>query len=472
LAAVKRDLVPDLSSDMAKNRAEMIEFVLSRLIAEHSVPAALRGEYWNGVKTALTAAEPAKPDLAQVVATIAQTQEPPPPAPAGVPERALSDAVQALLQAPRQGEACNAMPAVDRMIHGIAQAEVGYRDRFEAMVAEAARPPASKTAPANSPINDASLTAYLRRRFPERPGIRAARVTPIPGGRSKGTTLFTLESEDAPPRDLVIRQDFPQVAGLPVGYEFPLIQTVWKAGLAVPEPVWYEGEETDLGGPFVVFAKVPGKPGGTLFRMGSPAGVARDAAKFFAQLHSVDIDATHLRDKLLWSDAPHPVKAMLDFYYAKWKAAETAPSPLIETAFLWLYSHLSLLDPVARLVHGDSSYHNMLIHDGRLSAVLDWEFAHAGDPAEDLLGSEHYTTEVLPWQEFIDIYLAHGGKPISKGRFQFFALWRSLRWAIATAVAGHVYTTGRDRDLRLATIGYTSHPRLLQDVARQLAAID
>jgi aminoglycoside phosphotransferase (APT) family kinase protein len=206
--------------------------------------------------------------------------------------------------------------------------------------------------------------------------------------------------------------------------------------------------------------------------MDSPAAVARDAAKFFGRLHSLDIQAGDLRATLMWGQSQMPVRDMLDFFYAKWKAAEVEPCALIEASFLWLYDHLDAIAPNAVLVHGDSSYHNMLVHEGRLSVVLDWEFAHAGDPAEDLLGSEHFTTQVLPWPEFMRVYRENGGGEIDRERFRFFALWRSLRFAIATAAAGHAFATGVDRDLRLAAIGYNSFPRLLLDVARQLAATD
>jgi aminoglycoside phosphotransferase (APT) family kinase protein len=37
-----------------------------------------------------------------------------------------------------------------------------------------------------------------------------------------------------------------------------------------------------------------------------------------------------------------------------------------------------------RLVHGDFNPHNILVHDGRVTAVLDWEFAHAGTPYMDI----------------------------------------------------------------------------------------
>lgn len=40
------------------------------------------------------------------------------------------------------------------------------------------------------------------------------------------------------------------------------------------------------------------------------------------------------------------------------------------------------------IVHGDFGPQNVLIEDGRISALLDWEFAHVGRPIEDLAWAE------------------------------------------------------------------------------------
>ena len=40
------------------------------------------------------------------------------------------------------------------------------------------------------------------------------------------------------------------------------------------------------------------------------------------------------------------------------------------------------------LVHGDFGPQNVLIQDDRITALLDWEFAHIGQPVEDLAWTE------------------------------------------------------------------------------------
>jgi aminoglycoside phosphotransferase (APT) family kinase protein len=458
LGALRSDVAPHLPPGVARHRAELIDFVLTRLAAQLSAPVEWNADYVKDLSLSFeitagrerhdaTAARKYLPEMAGLLKQFLVRVT-------GGKEHAVSERV-----------------ALETVIHGIAAAELKFRDRLEALVQAQSRTAAAKTEGPQNRMTAETITAYLRRRFPDCAEISATDVVPIAGGRSKGTTLFTLRGHPSFPPGVVFRQDLiAEVGGLSVVYEFPLQEIVWRTGLPIPQPLWVEREETLLGGPFSALAARPGRPGGTLFGMEAPAQVARDAAQFFGRLHSLDLDENDLRAKLMWGGSRSPVRDMLDFYYAKWQASEIESSPLVEASFLWLYDHLDVIAPRSVFVHGDSSYHNMLVHEGRLSAMLDWEFAHAGDPAEDLVGGEHFTTQVLSWPEFMAIYRDNGGQEISEQRFRFFALWRSLRFAIATAAAGHAFASGLDEDLRLAAIGYNSFPRLLHDVARQLAA--
>ncbi|HTT84000.1 MAG TPA: phosphotransferase [Rhizomicrobium sp.] len=462
LAALRTDVTAGLPSGVPRHRAELIDFVLTRIAAELSAPPGWKADYLGDLSRSFENAEFARAS-ADVNINDASDKK----------LHELTDQLKQILVrvADRSGQIRLPKTASEALIRGIAGAELKFRDRLEGLVKAQGHAASPKAESSRNRMTTENVTTYLQTRFADCPDIRATEVLPIAGGRSKGTTRIKLEGHPSFPAEIVLRQDLiADVGGQSVVYEYPLQKIVWQAGLPIPQPLWLEGEETFLGGPFSALAAAPGRPGGTLFRMDAPAAVARDAAQFFGRLHSLDIDEHDLRRKLLWGRSPAPVRDMLGFFYTKWTASEIEPSPLVEASFLWLYDHLDVIAPRPVFVHGDSSYHNMLVHEGRLSAVLDWEFAHAGDPAEDLVGSEHFTTEVLPWAEFMAIYRDHGGEDISRERFHFFALWRSLRFAIATAAAGHAFASGLDEDLRLAAIGYNSFPRLLHEVARQLAA--
>jgi len=76
---------------------------------------------------------------------------------------------------------------------------------------------------------------------------------------------------------------------------------------------------------------------------------------------------------------------------------------------------LGAAQPGAVIVHGDFGPNNMLLDAAaqRVTAVMDWEWAHAGDPVEDLAWCEfiirlHHPAEVARLAAF---YAVYGNRP-------------------------------------------------------------
>src|SRR5262249_60595154 len=59
------------------------------------------------------------------------------------------------------------------------------------------------------------------------------------------------------------------------------------------------------------------------------------------------------------------------------------PHPALELALRWLWQHAPAGGATV-LVHGDFRLGNLMVGPEGLRGVFDWEFAHVGDPAEDL----------------------------------------------------------------------------------------
>ena len=59
------------------------------------------------------------------------------------------------------------------------------------------------------------------------------------------------------------------------------------------------------------------------------------------------------------------------------------PHPAIELGIAWCRERLPLERPRV-VTHGDFRIGNLMVDGAGIAAVLDWEFAHIGDPAEDL----------------------------------------------------------------------------------------
>ena len=121
--------------------------------------------------------------------------------------------------------------------------------------------------------------------------------------------------------------------------------------------------------------------------------------------------------------------------------------------------------PVAPvLVHGDFRNGNLMIHpDDGLRAVLDWELAHIGDPAEDLgwicVNSWRFGAYDKPvggfgqYEQLLEGYNAAGGRDISVERIQYWQMLGSMKWGIMCMTMYQSFATGADASIERAMIG-------------------
>ena len=125
--------------------------------------------------------------------------------------------------------------------------------------------------------------------------------------------------------------------------------------------------------------------------------------------------------------------------------------------------HSTLWRPAGRVtVHGDFRMGNLLVGPGGLRAVLDWELAHAGDPAEDLgwlcapawrFGGPGAVGGVGGLDELLAAYVAAGGEPVDPDRVRWWQVYGTLKWAVICALQAAVHLRGASRSVELAAIG-------------------
>lgn len=339
-----------------------------------------------------------------------------------------------------------------------AEARNAIEDEILALLAA---PPERKGSASELVIAPEVFTRWLAQRGI---GGTVVRVTTVPGGRSKGTLLLDLEDGG----DLVVRLDFSAaVTGTSVINEYPVIAAVHKAGLKVPEPYAIEESPEVIGGRFIVFEKVAGKAMGTLFASDASPAFCKDFAANLARLHRLDIADLGLGDTLEFAGSDNPVAALLAKREAEYRNG-VGPTPLIDAAFAWMHAELPHLGIRRQLVHGDAALHNTMGEGDRLTALLDWEFVHVGDPAEDLAYCRFLIEKILPWEEFMSAYHAAGGPEVSERRLAFFRIWRTLTLSVWTGMARGTFDSGKDCDLRIAAIGHNTMPRQLRALANDL----
>jgi aminoglycoside phosphotransferase (APT) family kinase protein len=150
-------------------------------------------------------------------------------------------------------------------------------------------------------------------------------------------------------------------------------------GYPVPLVLWEEPDPGVLGHPFFVMSHVGGQA------RTDDAGLD-DMLRALRQLHGLGqhaVDEVAALDGLP-ADCPprRAIDAQLHHWHAVYRSAVRYPIPLLERGFAWLRANLRPTGPSV-IVHGDPGPGNALQDRGGVAAVIDWEFAHTGDAAED-----------------------------------------------------------------------------------------
>jgi aminoglycoside phosphotransferase (APT) family kinase protein len=237
------------------------------------------------------------------------------------------------------------------------------------------RAPARNRVHGDMKIED--VTAILCEHFDEE--LEAVTVSRAALGNAQETWFVEARGRRNEPRELVLRRS--AAAGTlewtDRAQEYSVLRALAQHGLPVPEAF---GHGT-LDRPYVLMERRAGTAPGRLSDEERGA-LARDLGRWLARLH-------RLEPRGLGLEAPTTAReATLDElrrWQDRYRAARPAPVPLLGALLAWAERNVPVDDgtrPV--LLWGDPGPHNVLMVDGRINALLDWELSHVGHPLEDL----------------------------------------------------------------------------------------
>lgn len=304
--------------------------------------------------------------------------------------------------------------------------------------------PGSQAREEDNKFTRANLQTYLRQKFPDSPDLQVTEFRSLPGGFSKFTTLFEFEDAANGRQEMVARIEPPQrfwdLEGLFVSKEYPIVRLAHAAGIPTAEPLWIEGSTELLGRPFFVSRKAAGSVCGT--HSGAAAklssDVVRKMAAILADIHRVPvklddplIQASHLAKWLEHESLAANTRAGVEEWAEQLPANASNGSPFLASTVNWLLENAPEDDGAPCLLHGDFGPHNLMMEDGEITALLDWETARVGDPAEDFGHLASSTNETMNMDEFIGFYEEAGGQRLSAYRLRYFDVYDCVQRALA-----------------------------------------
>jgi aminoglycoside phosphotransferase (APT) family kinase protein len=329
-------------------------------------------------------------------------------------------------------------------------------------------------------VTRAALETYLLSKYPRlKPGLIKA-FELYYGGYVKQMARVTLSENEELPTTLVLRRDLAMsMTGTKSSDEFGIISRVYDLGLPVPRPILAEANDQILGGTFLIMEEVAdAKPAGSYFskeRAQEPSligqGFGESLAKLLAELHSKTATVERKADQAEASQRTLQ-EQLIDMRKSWYAADKPARSLSVDLSLDWLIANPLAPDRPHCLVHGDCGMHNLLVRDGDLVALVDWELAHDGDPAEDLAMIRMMVADniVIGWHDFAKAYISHGGNPAAcePKAVAYYSLLLFTRHLIgATGLRPHYFSGAGDNAISASVLTH-SVDRMMQYQCRAL----
>ena len=241
---------------------------------------------------------------------------------------------------------------------------------------------------------------------------------------------------------------------LPLEQEYRVIEAAYGAGVRVPRPYGYLGE---LGGrEAFVTERIVGETIGRRIVTRPELAAAREAlplqlADELAKVHAISPEALpFLRSTDVVGRFEHELDSVGE------------PHPAIELGLHWLREHRP--EPLAPVVlHGDFRIGNVVVSERGLEYLLDWEFAHLGDPRDDVswpvvrawrFGADGRRLggvgEVEP---YLERYNELTGRAIAVADLFWWEVLGNCKWAVGALTQSRRHLNGQERSVELAVLG-------------------
>lgn len=343
------------------------------------------------------------------------------------------------------------------------------RDAIEFRPFELGKPPAG------TGIDVENLQHFVDARRPSE-GLRVTSLKKIPGGMGKHTFALTLSRPDGTREELIIRKESPKPlvsrAAWRIPAEYLLLKTVAASGFNVPKPLLLAENESAFDADFFIMEKKPGIVPGSFF---GPLIEIReelllDLAAHMARLHSIPIERfsdylmKYLSEEVLRGNVRTAYRLELE-YWRRYVAENDLPaSPALAYITDWMLANIPDNRDRPVLVHGDLNIHNFLVEGQQISAVLDWELALPGDPAQDIAYVKPNIEKYIAWDRFMDCYYAHGGRPIDESTFDYYIAFGNFRPLVVSLKNLAMLRDGRSDDVRLPYVDTDFVPQFIQNI--------
>lgn len=263
---------------------------------------------------------------------------------------------------------------------------------------------------------------------------------------------------------LIARRDPPgSVLNTDRRVETAVLRALEATDVPSPRMRWADLAGSRLGRPAIVMDLVDGYCDGFVLNGPWPlerrVQMAHHLYDHLASIHQLDWRALGLAD-VLEDPGTKAAAVAVDHWERELGDVQLEPEPELEFVLAWLRANAPDND-VTTLVHGDFKAGNVLLsRDDEVTAVLDWETVHLGDPREDLgwvtnplRAREHQIPGSWEPDDLLDRWSAHTGLNADRQAVLWWSVLANYKLSVIVLSGSRAFVDGRLDRVHQAPVG-------------------
>ena len=312
---------------------------------------------------------------------------------------------------------------------------------------------------------NAQIGQFIGRTFP---GAQLIDVQQLTAGASQQTFRISVRHREGHEANYALRRAQPGLERSSYGQVSPsveaeLLELASSAHVPVPKVIESLHSTDGLGDGYLMEWLQGETMGQRIVKLpelqSARENLAFECGQALARIHAIEVP--NQLQEALHSVSPE------ELVRETWEAYITleTPQPMIDFTAQWLLNNLPPESDSA-LVHGDFRNGNLMVAEQGITAVLDWELCHLGDPMRDLgwlcVNSWRFGRRDLPVggfgtvDELVAGYEAQAGTCIDRDALHFWEVFGSFWWSVTTLGMAQTWRTGETPSVERPVIGRRS----------------
>jgi len=200
--------------------------------------------------------------------------------------------------------------------------------------------------------------------------------------------------------------------------EHAVLEELYAAGIAVPEPLGYCSEPEGI-----LLDRLHGRDDySEICDEAQRNAIDRAFVAEIAKVHALDAERFEVRgfvmprtpDEFALNDLAHWERAF--------DSGARSPVPLVRFARNWLHNNVPEPPERAVLIQGDTGPGQFMFDGQKLTGIIDWEFAHLADPMLDIaqIRVRDWYNPGADLKKWLAYYTEYSGTPIDLPRLRYY----------------------------------------------------